>query len=283
MPVQTPNAEYAYRKVDWAKIRTFVEGARAVRAAGETYLPKITGWTNDEYNAYRARAEVYGAVDRTIDGLDGAIFRKAPQIEIPESQTDLTDDVTLSGQTTNEWIRSLVREVLTVGRHGVLVEFSGAPDVIGHERKIKITTPDRPYVVSYTAEQIINWDSEVIDGVTKLTMVVLEETILEQSPADPFVKTPAKRYRVLRLVDDKYRVELWTAKKAAPDAGGVTTSGAKEVTYVKTAEFSPVRRGEPHESRVRAKKMRSRLAPVQPSCSKTLRQKLGCSNLPGKA
>lgn len=247
MPVNTPHPEYAHRKPDWAKIRTFVEGARAVRCAGQTYLPKPTGWTDDEYNAYKLRAEVYGAVDRTIDGLDGAIFRKSPQVDIPEASQDIVDDITLSGQTLTEWIRGIVREILQPGRHGVLVEFTGTVVKAG-DPQVRITGPDRPYVVNYTAEQIINWESEVIDGVTKLTMVILEETILIPSPSDPFVKLPEKRYRVLRLFDGKYQVELWTQEKAAGSAaptGGMSTNGAPEVRYIKTGEIVPQRRGAP--------------------------------------
>lgn len=245
MPVQTPHAEYLYRKADWCKIRHFVEGARAVRAQGVGYLPKPSGWKDAEYDAYKQRAEVYGAVDRTIDGLDGAIFRKAPQVETPDSAEELTQDITLAGETLNVWMRSLVREVLTVGRQGVLVEFttgSTAPD-----ERVRITGPQRPYVVSYSAEQIINWECEVIDGVTKLTLVVLEETVLLPSPNDPFVKVSQKRYRVLRLADGKYIVELWTPDPTQkPDQSGISSTAAtKEVTYIKAAEMTPVRRGTP--------------------------------------
>lgn len=240
MPVNTPHIDYSRRKSDWAKIRTFVEGARAVRAAGESYLPMLKGWTKEQYDAYKARAEVYGAADRTIDGLDGAIFRKTPQIEVPEGQMAIIEDITLSGQSINEWLRGTVREILTVGRLGALVDFSRAeqtnPDVV-------ITGPNRPYVVSYTAEQIINWESQVIDGVTKLTLVVLEESVSTPSPSDPFVKVPALRYRVLRLVENRYVVEIWTAK-STPGLPGSTTP-SKDVEYEKTAELKPDRRGIP--------------------------------------
>lgn len=224
MPVQTPHPDYAYRNPDWCKLRAFAEGARAVRAAGESYLPKLSGQTTDEYNAYKARAEVYGAIDRTIDGLEGAVFLKAPKIETPESAeiAALLKDVDLSGKTLIEWIRCQVREILTVARGGVLIDHTPA--------RAKAL---RPYLVSYTAEQVINWEAESIDGVQTLTLVVLEESVREPSPADPFVKVCVRQFRVLRLVDGKYSVETWRAK------------GEKSEDFEMISNVMPLRRGDP--------------------------------------
>lgn len=224
MPVQTPHADYAYRKPDWAKLRAFAEGARAVRAAGDVYLPRLSGQTEAEYDAYKRRAEVYGAIDRTIDGLEGAIFLKAPKVEIPTGAEieAMTNDVDLMGKTLIEWIRTQVREVLTTARGGVLIDFTPP------EAKAA-----RPYLVTYTTEQIINWEYQTIEGAQVLTLIVLEEIMQAPSPQDPFVKCPVRRFRVLRLVDGKYVVELWTS----------TADKAEEFT--KTAETIPLRRGEP--------------------------------------
>jgi hypothetical protein len=245
MPVQTPHPDYAFRLPDWQKVRAFAEGARVVRAAGETYLPKPTGWSSDEYNAYRARAEVYGATDRTIDGLDGAIFRKPPKIEGLESAQDLVDDVTLAGNTLTEWLRDLVREILGPGRRGVLVEFSGSPD----DPATRGNGTQRPYLVNYAPEQIINWETANIGGKTTLTMVVLQETSLVPSPSDPFVRTYQTRFRVLRLVEGRYLIELWTPMSSPNpvQSSGIAGSAPKteESVFEKTAEIVPTRRGVP--------------------------------------
>lgn len=248
MPVSTPHPDYLYRKSDWAKIRAFAEGARAVRFQGEAFLPRIKGWTEDEYNSYKARAEVYGAVDRTIDGLDGAIFRKAPQLAGLDSDEGeaIQADITLSGKTLIEWLRGTVREVLTVGRRGILVDFSGS----ARNQPGEVRTPssgDRPYAVDYSAEQIINWDTEVQDGVTRLTLVVLQEKVMVAADSDPFVRVPIVRFRVLKLVDGRYSVEIWQAKQTTANQSGtpITPSGPQQVEYDKIDDFTPTRRGVP--------------------------------------
>lgn len=230
MPIQTPHADYAYRKVDWCKIRAFAEGARAVRAAGEAYLPKLSGQTDDEYNAYKARAEVYGAIDRTIDGLEGAIFLKAPKTELPKSAEveALTNDVDLMSKTLVESIRGIVRQILTVARSGVLIDHTPA----GAES-------ERPYIVTYTAEQIINWETAKINGVETVTLVVLEEFVRLPSASDPFVKELKRQFRALRLDTSQkgapavYHVEIWQA------------NDEKSENFVKVSDVVPQRRGEP--------------------------------------
>jgi len=243
MPVQTPHSEYAFRKPDWQKIRCFAEGSRVVKAQGEVFLPKPGGWKAAEYDAYRQRAEVYGAVDRTIDGLDGAIFRKSPKVELPTGADDIAKDITLSGKTLTEWLRDTVREVLTVGRGGVLVDFTGSdsanPDAVAR------ASVDRPYVVPYSAEQIINWETQVIGGVTKLVTVVLEEKISSPSPVDPFIRMETTQYRVLRLTNGVYSVELWKAEvvAAVQSVGAPVQPKASEIAFTKQGEFTPQRRG----------------------------------------
>lgn len=244
MPVNTPHADYSYRKPDWDRIRTFREGARAVRAAGETFLPKPTGWKDEEYASYKARAEVYGAIDRTIDGLDGAIFRKAPTSELPQKDSAIETDITLAGQTMIEFARKVEQEVVTVGRVGVLVDFTGAAPMAAQTATEQAAAVgiQRPYAVIYAAEQIINWEVETIGGETKTTLVVLEER--EQIPStDPFVRDMRLRYRVLRLVDRAYTVEIWTPKQDATTAKNTATK--VEVAYEKTQEYRPMRRGKP--------------------------------------
>lgn len=227
MPVDTPHPDYSYRKSDWDKVRVFAEGARRVRREGETYLPKIKEWTKEEYDAYKSRAEVYGAVDRTIDGLDGAIFRKPPQIKTPTADDPLLADVTLSGKTLTEFIRDTVREILTVGRGGVLIDFA-SPSTSDNAPSRAAAGQSRPYVIFYAAEDIINWSTEVINGTTKLTELVLRESSLVPSITDPFVKVCAVRYRVLRLVGGKVTVEIWNPRSGQNPVAD-TTPGASNV------------------------------------------------------
>jgi hypothetical protein len=243
MPVNTPNAEFLYWIAEWTKIRAFTAGSKAVKEAGESFLPKLDGMTAADYSAYKLRAEVYGAMDRTIDGMEGAIFRKEPRIETPEDATTdaILKDVTQSGVDLKSFARDITREVMGPGRFGVLVDYPADP---GEKA--------RPYLVPYSTEKIVNWQTETINGRETLVLVVLEEPD-PISSQDGFTQVSRKRYRCLRLIGGVYTVQIWTAKDAAAAAIGgvvpaasntVVPAGATRDEYVMTTQSVPQRTGQ---------------------------------------
>jgi hypothetical protein len=245
MPVNTPHPDFLHWKPDWKKIRDFLAGARAVKAAGEEYLPRLSGQKDGEFANYRLRAEVYGALDRTVDGLEGAVFRKDPDMDGVKPEDPIAADATLTGVSLIGLARDLTREVLTTGRHGVLVEMPASAPA---------GESVRPYLVQFAAEKILNWATEFRNGKEVLTMVVLEEADPVTKADDPFVTLARKKYRVLRMVDNAYRVEIWTAKPNSAAAGGQALPESSNTIrpanpipdeYVMTETIIPVKAGSP--------------------------------------
>jgi hypothetical protein len=123
-------------------------------------------------------------------------------------------DATLAGEPIASVIATLVQQVLIVSRRGFWLDYADAP-------------VDRPYLVAYDAEQIVDWDTIVVSGDTRLSYLVLRE--VERTRND-FQVTVADRYRRIRLVDGLVEVELW---KKAEDGK----------TWVVTETKQPTRRG----------------------------------------
>jgi hypothetical protein len=95
----------------------------------------------------------------------------------------------------------LVGEVLAVGRCGTLVDWEG-----GGEK--------RAYVVRYAAEDILNWQTQRINGRNVLTLVALREVVERPDADDPFAVKLTETVRVLKLeplTDGGTRciVEIW--------------------------------------------------------------------------
>ena len=87
----------------------------------------------------------------------------------------------------------LVNEVIGVGR---------AATVIDWEVEVEM----RAYAVLYAAEQILNWQTDRVNGRNVLTLVVLQETAKKLSEdVDPFVQEEIEQLRVLRLVEGDAR------------------------------------------------------------------------------
>lgn len=217
MPVDTKHNDYVAAANSWAVVRDCVAGEETVKARGSLYLPKLSGQDDTEYKAYKMRAMFYGATGRTREGLLGAVFRKDPTLVLPSQLEGIEEDADLSGTPLSVFARRIVQEVLTTGRVGVLTDFSN----------------DRPYLVSYSAEQIINWHISTVDGKPATTLITLQETTPAISQDDPYMVQDETRYRVL-LLDENGDYNVSVYKK---------TDNAEEFILLEGPIY-PVKRGE---------------------------------------
>ena len=224
MSIESTHYLYTQRKDQWTRCRDAYDGTDAIKDRGSMYLPKLGGQTKEEYEAYLARAMWYGATGRTVDGLTGAVTRKDPKLEFPDAIVPQLDDVTLTGTPFQVFVKELLSELLKVGRGGVLVDMGRDPDAD--------IAAARPYWVSYTAEQIINWRTETRFGKQQLVLVVLCEEYEVVDPQDPYTVECKKRYRELALVDNRYVVRVHTPTVVE----GQTAYTMEEVTPVVRGE-----------------------------------------------
>jgi hypothetical protein len=228
MPVTDNHANYDENCDFWSRCRDVVNGTDAVKAAKEAYLPKLGGQDDDGYDAYRERAPFYGATDRTIQGLVGSVFRKPPKVLAPSAIEEHLDDVTLMGESLAQFSRKYLKELLTTGRCGILVDMPEAD-----ENQAAATEPPRPYWARYRAEDITNWHTRRINGKVTLSMVVLHETVIEPDQVDEFARLQVEQYRVLYLDEaGKYAVNIWRkaeTKEGDQDSWYIFSSPAPQI------------------------------------------------------
>jgi hypothetical protein len=180
-------------------------------------------WTKKgKYDEYVKRALFYNATARTIQGLSGAIFQKAPSV-IPEATKDHISDITLTDEPLEMFSLFTTKENLTTGKLGILIDIS----------EVEANTP-RPYWVGYEAERIINWRYERIEGDSQLVFVVLQEEEEEVDPDDEFESKTVERFRVLRLKAGRYSQQIYKQVKNTQTA---------QIEYVGQPEVFPMRRG----------------------------------------
>lgn len=171
--------EYQYWYHHWQKIRDCVWGETEIKRKGEQYLPKMEGMTPQEYEAYKHRAVYFNMTQRTITGMLGTLFRRTPRIQnLPENLN--TANCTKSLQTFNHFVKETAREVLTMGRYGILLDMdeNGAKP---------------PYFAGYIAENIVDWTVQEIDGRWTPTEIILRELRLSRPILNPISITPAGR------------------------------------------------------------------------------------------
>jgi hypothetical protein len=243
VPVDSTHLEYDENVTAWLRARDVFAGEDAVKAAGVRYLPRLDSQSDDEYAAYKCRASFFNATARTADGFVGLIFRRDATFKIPEKTSGVgrslamfLDDADMLGNSLPAFAKDVIREVMTVGRAGTLVDWEDEVE-------------QRAYAVLYATEQIINWRTERVNGRNLLTLLVLREASRKHTEeADPFVHEATEQLRVLRLVEQSkkddsgksewfYQVEIWQ-----PDKKKAKRS---KTEWVKTETRVPLRLGKP--------------------------------------
>lgn len=192
--------EVVYYYPDWKLIRDAVAGEKEIKAETTRYLTRMEGMTDEEYLLFLDRATYYNFSGRTLGALNGTLFRRTPVIsDLPPRLAPELEKISINDETFIAFASATSSELLSLGRVGVLVDLPDFPTV----------TP-RPYLVSYTAEHILDWDltRNAETGRNELTKVVLREVKLSDGNTAGERKYVA-RYRVLRLQAGVYTQELF--------------------------------------------------------------------------
>jgi len=206
--VETQHKDYQRMLPKWQRCRDCVSGQDAIHDAGETYLPRLTDQSDDDYKAYKNRAQFYNCFWRTVAALSGMMFRKNPIVKCSENIAEMLEDVNLSNITFDVFAYQIAIEIMTTGRVGVLIDYPNQ-QVQGMTLAEASRLNLRPTMQQYRAETIINWRVKRINNVNKLVLLVLTEDLVTIE-GDGFVEKYETVYRVLDLVDDsKYRVRLF--------------------------------------------------------------------------
>ena len=237
MPANTTHLEYDSALPSWLRARDVIAGDDAVKAGGIKYLPRLDSQSDDEYLAYKIRACFFNATSRTCDGFLGLLFRRDPEVKLPDRHAGIgvalrvfTDDVDLMGTTLFTFCKGVVGEVLAVGRCGTLIDWQSDAE-------------SRAYVVRYQAEDILNWQTQRINGRNVVTLIALRELVESPDAEDPFAVDLTENIRVLKLEvqsdgSTRYVVQLWQQEQAS-------NSRRKKTDWKLIESRIPLRLGKP--------------------------------------
>lgn len=183
----------------WSLMRDATAGETTVKDAGETYLPKPSGFSAQDdggralYEAYQKRAQFAEIVEPTIRGMVGVIHRTEAQIEMPTAMEPLWEKATKDGLPLEALHRRITSELLTTGRYSLLADAATEGS-------------DLPWLAGYSAESLINWADD-------RSLFALDESGLKR---EGFRWEHEQRYRVLELADGRYTVQTYTGAEKTP-------------------------------------------------------------------
>lgn len=207
--------DYTDALPDWLLVSDVCSGQRAVKSRRDTYLPFLNASdkskkAKDRYESYLERAVFYAITGRTQEGLIGAVFRKEATVEAPASLEYVKKNIDGKGLSITQQSKDVVEDVLQKGRHALFVDYppSDKPVTVNERKSGNFNATIR----SISAESVKNWQTVNVGSETKLSLVSIYEKI-ETVTEDGFGLEETEQYRVLRLMDGVYIVEIWQQDK----------------------------------------------------------------------
>jgi hypothetical protein len=211
MPVDTVHPEYALARPQWDRIADVLDGTDAVKRSAHAYLPMLPGHREDpsSYAFYVSNAMFLNGSELTVNAFLGAVFRKAPSVEVPARVKPRLENLNGAGEGFDTFAKRAMRNVLAFGRYGLLVEAPAPGEGGGAASDPRDPAGALPWIAGYEARDIRSWRTRVVAGRPVLDQVILHEQV--EAPADDeFGFRHQGRYRVLDLDDaGLYRVRLY--------------------------------------------------------------------------
>jgi hypothetical protein len=136
----------------------------------------------------------------------GAAFRKDPELIVPPELEYINDDVDGGGVSIYQQSQKTTESVLGVGRCLLLVDY---PKTEGVQTRAQMSALNiRPSILRIDARRVVNWRSEMVGGKNVLSLIVYRDDQQEETE-DGFGVDLVEQFRVLRLIDGAYIVQLW--------------------------------------------------------------------------
>lgn len=209
MPVNSKHPKFVARERDYTLIADCVEGQRKIKKEGTRYLPQpnasdLSEANQERYGAYKKRAVFYNATARTVSNSVGQSFAIDPVPTMPEQMLDWLDDIDGAGVSAIQQSKKALAFIVGMSRAFLWVDYPKTGGIVSladaEEGGI------RPRIILCDPRKVINWRIIQQGAKSKLALVVIEEEYIKKD--DGFEATYAFQYRVLRLIDGKYWLEV---------------------------------------------------------------------------
>jgi hypothetical protein len=269
--VGDPLAVYNTMIRTWQRNRAVCQGEAAVKDLDSTIDPaRFTNllipfsplMTQQQFNFYKAEAELPGITAEFSKMLIGGLLRKKPQVKLPknlpkEALEWINNNFGEDGSSLAAFLDSVLWEEIQTSRAWIQVDHPSVPDDTTLTAE-ELANNFKPYPIIIKAESVINWQVKKDEktGVQKLTQLcvrVYEESFVKNE----FHATLVDTIYVHELVDGLYQIRKFVSdapsNTAAASEGRIkknqvnavpTFKLEKTITMIKMAgkrlEFIPI-------------------------------------------
>lgn len=190
------------------KGRALMGRTKAMRAAGETYLPKFKAEAPEDYTARLNSSWLFNGFRKTTMDMTGRVFSKPIEIaEGPAQLIEWADNIDMAGRD----LSTFAAEVFKDGfQSGVAYIMADAPRFEGQATQQQAKDLGlRPMLSHLRVEDVLGFQTQNYGNVLALSQFRIMEAVTEQDPKDEFAQVTVDQVRVLDRLDDGVFVRLY--------------------------------------------------------------------------
>jgi len=228
--VADPNAAYESMLPLWKKCEAVCSGERFVKdldgivSVGNMLIPFSPSMTQQQYDFFKAEAELPGIASQFSKMLIGGLLRKSPTVAFPksipeEARSWILNEIGQDGSNLVSFLDAALLEEVRTSRCWVYVDHPPLNDDVDEEIKEQV----KPYPVLWRGKSVINWRTHTdIFGKSLLDRVILRG-YTEEFETNPFHPTLVDTVWVHELEGGFYQIRKFV--KESPDANVPLVAG----------------------------------------------------------
>lgn len=195
-------------RADAAKGRALMGGTKAMRKAGEEFLPRFPQESLEAYEARKNGSFLFNGYKKTVKDMTGRVFDKPVEVqECPDRLIDWCENADMQGRDLSTFARDVFENVFDAGVSYIMVD---APRREGEVTLAQAQNANlRPYLVHLTVEDVLGWKTAVVDNVTVLSQLRIMECVKEQDPKDEFEQIEINQVRVMDRTDTGVSIRIF--------------------------------------------------------------------------
>jgi hypothetical protein len=223
-------------KGSWDLISDLLGGTKAMRSAGEKWLPKETDEKTDNYNTRRNRSFLYNGFKDTITKCTARPFSRPVTYKVPEQLEEpmkpIIENMDGEGQHFQDFAREFFYTLVTWGITHGFVDYPKVPDKEGVTKKDEQDLQLRPINRIIRAPKLIGWKTEKgVNGIPKVVEIRILEYVIEENE-----KWEQVRIEQIRVVKEGgytiYRLDEKGKDWKVYDEGEMSVNGVKRLPLV---------------------------------------------------
>lgn len=188
MDIDLEHPEYTARKAAWRKYRDLYVGGEQLRARASDYLIRRQREPGDVYAERLSRVFYENYIGSIVDWYAATLFRREPVLTFTGRDeaakrffAALVEDADRKGTSLADFFRGQFIEAMITGTSYALVDFPRVAAGGGTRGAEDASGASRAYLVSYSAEDVINWSQ---DELGNFDWVVIRTSVLRKDRVD---------------------------------------------------------------------------------------------------